>query len=70
MLNDGDIAVKLAVSLRVLLLDLLSRAQRQAFNGRDVTDDRKHRQLCIAVSKLAHLSSDIQWYCMLHCVTL
>jgi len=54
--------VKLAVSLHVLLLDLLCRAQRQAFNGRDVIDKQQHQQLCIALSKIASLSPNVQWY--------
>ena len=54
--------MKLASSLHVLLLDLLCRAQRQAFNGRDVVDEQQHQQLCIALSKLASLSPNVQWY--------
>jgi len=50
------------MSLHILLLELLDRAQRQAVNDRDIVDDGQHRQLCIALSKLASLSPDIQWY--------
>jgi len=61
LLSDKDITVNLGSSLHVLLLDLLSRAQRQAFNGHDVIDEQKHQQLCIALSKLASLSPNVQW---------
>jgi len=62
LLVDKDITVKLAISLHVLLLDTLCRAQRQAFNGREVADERSHQQLCIALSKLACLSPNVHWY--------
>jgi len=62
VLIDKDITVKVAASLRVLLLDLLCRAQRRAFNGDDIVDEQQHQQLCIALSKLASLSPDVQWY--------
>jgi len=65
LVNDKDITVKLATSLHILLLELLYRAQRQAFNGRDIVDNEQHRELCIALSKLACLSPDIQWYAAL-----
>jgi len=61
-LTDKDITLKLSSSLSVLLLDLLYRAQRQAFDGHDVIDKQQHQQLCIALSKLAHQSPSIQWY--------
>ena len=62
LLTDKNVTVKLASSLFVLLLELLGRAQRRAFNGDQVSDGHQHQQLCIALSKLAHLSPNVMRY--------
>jgi len=67
LINDQDITVKLATSLHIVLIELLYRAQQQVFNGRTVVDNDQHRQLCIAFSKLACLSPDVQWYAAFSC---